>query len=540
MQDAIEADYIVVGAGSAGCVLAARLSEDPGTHVLVVEAGGWDNDPYIRIPLAWGRLFQHRMHDWGYDTLPEPRLGGRVLDCARGKVVGGSSSTNAMAYGRGHPADYDRWAAMGARGWNFAGVLPYFRRAESWEEGETAYRGGAGPLTTIRSGLPDPLVAAWFAGARGLGWPVTEDTNAERQEGFAVPQWTVRRGRRCSAADAYLKPALDRPNLRLLTHTLAVRILFDGRRAAGLEMRRGGRVLSARARREVILAAGAINSPQLLQVSGVGPAGWVRTLGVPVVADLPGVGRNMHDHMSVPMEYARRGRGWFQRRLRWDRFALMLAEGLIFGTGPTAGLPMGCVAFMRSSRAGAAADLALLFRASAPVPRQYPPFADPGPDGVGYRVALMQPESRGWVRARSPDAAVAPEIVQNFLESDRDLVVMREGLKMIRRLNATPEVAPFIGSELTPGPGAADDAALDAHIRATATTVHHPVGSCRMGAADDPMAVVTPDLRVRGVGSLRVIDASVMPAIVSGPTNAPTIMIAEKGADLLRGRPAPG
>ncbi len=538
---AAEYDYIVVGAGSAGCVLANRLSEDGRHTVLVIEAGGSDRrDPYIFMPLAWGRLFAARRHDWGYDTQPEPNLNNRVLDCARGKVLGGSSSVNAMAYARGHASDYDKWANSGLNDWGYTDILPYFRKAERWEDGANTYRGGDGPLNTVRAGLDqDPLVGAWFGAARRLGYPVRDDNNAEFQDGFAVPQWTIRRGRRCSASVAYLRPALKRRNVTLISNALTKRIVFDGNRAVGIEYEQHGRTVAVRAKREVILAAGAINSPQLLIASGVGAADEVRRIGVDLVADVPGVGKNMHDHMSVPMEFARRGQGWFQKNLRYDRFIAMVAQGLLFGTGGTAGLPMGIVGFVKSSFSKGEADLAMLFRASSPKPMQYLPGGDPGPDGIGYRVALMKPESRGRVEVASRDTAVAPLIYQNFLSSDRDLAIVREGLRLFRRISETPEVAPFLEGEILPGVDKQSDAELDAHIRAYATTVHHPVGSCKMAIASDEMGVVDSELRVRGTEALRVIDASIMPEIVSGATNGPTIAIAEKGADIVRGRKEP-
>jgi 4-pyridoxate dehydrogenase len=535
-----EFDYIIVGAGSAGSVLAARLSEDRETRVLVVEAGGWDSDPYIRIPLAWGRLFARRSHDWGYDTQPEPHLNGRTLDCARGKVVGGSSSTNAMAYARGHPADYDRWAEAGLEDWSFDRVLPYFKKAESWEEGESQYRGGSGPLTTARGGLDDPMVDAWFRAAERQGHPRTDDTCGEQMEGFAVPQWTIRKGRRCSAAVAYLHPARRRPNVTLLTHALTRRILFEGKRAVGIEYEKGGGTNVARARREVILSAGAINSPQLLIASGIGAHDELKEIGVEPVIDLPGVGKNLHDHMSVGMEYRRKGQGVFQKNLRYDRFVAMVARGLIFGTGLSAGLPMGCVAFLRSRFAnGPSPDLVLLFRASGPVPMQYLPFADPGPGRgrLSRRAdAAGKPglASSGFGRHKCG----AAKFIRTFLSAERDLHVMREGLRMVRALNADEEVSSHVEAELAPGPDVQDDVALDEYVRNHATTVHHPVGSCKMSTDDDPLGVVDGQLRVRGVEALRVIDASVMPSIVSGPTNGPTIMLAEKGADIVRRRRA--
>ncbi|MZR11668.1 choline dehydrogenase [Maritimibacter sp. DP07] len=525
-------DYIVVGAGSAGCVLANRLTEDPDVSVLLLEAGGWDNSPYIKIPLAWGRIFSRRYFDWGYDTEPEPELNGRSIECTRGKVIGGSSSTNGMAYGRGHPKDYDDWAEAGLPGWSFADVLPYFRKSETWEDGPNHLRGGEGPLITRRNGLTDPLVEGWMEAGKGLQFPFNEDYNGERQEGFAIPQWTIKNGLRCSTSVAYLKPAMKRPNLKVVTRALAERVLFEGTRAIGVRYDRRGSVTEARARREVILAGGAINSPHLLALSGIGDPAELKAIGIDPVADVPGVGKNLHDHMTIGLEYDRKETGPFLKSLRFDRFVRMVGEALIKGTGMATSLPMGTKAFVRSEVSGESCDLTILFRAAPLAPQQY--LAKPQKDGFGYRVLLMKPESRGRVQTVSPDPKTAPKIFQNFLTSERDWKALRSGFRLVRRLTEHPAVAPFVERETLPGTEVQTDVEIDAHIRAHASTAHHPVGTCKMAPADDPDGVVDGELRVRGTQALRVVDASIMPEIVSGPPNAVVVMIAEKAADMIR------
>jgi 4-pyridoxate dehydrogenase len=531
-------DYVIVGAGSAGCTLACRLTEDPGVRVLVLEAGGWDRDPWLKIPLAWGHILRMRPHDWMYFAEPEATMDGRAVECMRGKVIGGSSSINAMAYVRGNRADYDRWAEGAGLGqWSYAHVLPYFRRQESWEAGASAFRGGDGPLTTRRSRYQDPLIEAFLAAGAAAGHPATEDYNGARQEGFARTQQTIRDGRRCSAAVAYLHPAMARPGLSVETGALATRIMFDRHRAVGIEYLQHGTTKRANAEREVILAGGVINSPQLLMLSGVGDPAELTAQGIAVGVPLRGVGRNLQDHISAGIVWRRRERGPLHQKMRLDRIAIELGRAYFRGTGIAGDLPGGVTAFLKSPHADAIPDIQLLFSATPLTAGAYlAPFKRPYVDAFGCRAVVLRPESRGRLELASPDPSRPPRIRQNFLASERDWAQLRAGLRLVRELGHQAALAPFAAAEIGPRPNCRSDAEIDAHIRATAITVHHPLGTCRMGDAPDDGAVVDAELRVFGTEGLRVIDASVMPDLVGGNINAPVIMIAEKAADLIRGR----
>jgi len=530
-----EADYVIVGAGSAGCVLAARLSEDAGTEVTILEAGGRDSSPLISIPLGWGMVYSKKLFDWRLKTEPEARLDNRVVEFARGKVLGGSSSVNAMAYVRGHRSDYDRWAASGLGGWGYRDVLPYFRKQESWEGGASEYRGGSGPLTTRPSRYRDVLVDASIEAGREAGYGFNPDYNGEVQEGISLIQSTIRRGRRCSASVAYLRPSLGRKNLTLKTNAQVTRVLFDGNVARGVEYLQGGKLQELRARKEVLLAAGVALSPQLLMLSGVGPAGDLRRHGIEVRADLPRVGMNLRDHVSPVLLYRRKGNGPFQRAMRYDRIGLKMLQAGLWGTGIASDLPAGLVAFLRTPSAqGPAPNLQIILNAA---PLDAKPYLVNGfRDGFGLRVVLLRPESSGRIWLNSANPLEQPRIHQDFLQHDAEWRTLREGIRMARDIANRPAlVFANAGARMPGSDGADDDAGLDAFIRARALTTHHPLGTCAM-AVTETDGVVDAQLRVFGTERLRVVDASVMPDMVGGNINAAVIMIAEKIADEIRGR----
>jgi choline dehydrogenase len=512
-------DYIIVGAGSAGCVLANRLSEDSSVRVLLIEAGGTDNKPEIHIPIAFATLFQ-TAYDWAYVTEAQPHLQNRQIDWPRGKMLGGSSSMNIMVYIRGNELDYDQWRENGNAGWGYAEVLPYFRRAERQQRGASSYHGNDGPQYVADPRSPNILSRTFLKAGVEAGLPLNADFNGASQEGVGLAQLTQKRGMRNSTADAYLRPALRRPNLVVLTDTLVQRVLFEGKRASGVACVRQGEEEEIYASQEVILCAGAINSPQLLLLSGLGPAEQLQDQGIAVLSDLPGVGENLQDHLLVPVCYTCTR----PVSLASAKNLGNLLKFLLFKKGPLTSNIGEAGAFYKTRQDLPAPDLEMAF---TPVS-----YLDQEHHGFTLGPILLAPESRGYLALRSPDVHQSPLIQPNYLDQQADLEVLIAGVKLARCLAETRALAPYRGEEFAPGSQVQSAEEIADFIRASATTVYHPVGTCKMG--NDVRAVVDSELRVRGVHNLRVVDASIMPTLVRGHTNAAAIMIAEKAADLIR------
>jgi choline dehydrogenase len=525
-------DYIVVGAGSAGCALASRLTEDGRSTVLVLEYGGSDRSIFIQMPAALSIPMNSKAYNWGYRSEPEPHLGGRRIACPRGKVLGGSSSINGMVYVRGHPLDFERWEEEGAKGWGYCNVLPYFRRAERFEGGADAYRGGAGPLATSHGRKSNPLYEAFIEAGRQAGYAVSPDLNGERQEGFGDLDMTVRDGVRSSTANAYLRPAMKRGNLKVVTHALATRIAFEGRRAVGVHFRRLGREQKARARREVILCGGPINSPQLLKLSGVGPAAELRSLAIDVVADRPGVGENLQDHLELIFQVASKQPITLFAHTGLINRALIGAEWLMRGRGLGASNHFEAGGFIRSRAGVRYPDIQFHF---LPMAAAYDGSTLAREHGFQAHVGPMRSKSRGAVRLRSPDPADPPRIQFNYMSHPDDWIEMRACVRLTREIFSQRAFEPYRGREIKPGADCVSDEGLDAFVRDHVESAYHPSGTCKMGSPADSLAVVDPQTRVIGVEGLRVVDSSIMPSITNGNLNAPTIMIGEKAADMIRG-----
>jgi len=528
----MQADYVVVGAGSGGCAVAYRLAE-AGHSVIVVEAGGSDAGPFIQMPGALSYPMNMARYDWGYQTEPEPHLGGRRLACPRGRVLGGSSSINGMVYVRGHARDYDHWADQGADGWRFADVLPYFRRMENWQAGASPWRGQGGPLHVSRGKRENPLFDAFVEAGRQAGYPVTEDYNGAQQEGFGAMEATIHRGQRWSAARAYLRPAMATGRVRVV-RGLAAQVLFDAaNRATGVALQ-DGQTIHARA--EVVLAASSINTPQLLMLSGIGPAAHLAEHGIKPRADRAGVGQNLQDHLELYLQYAASQPITLFKYWNLLGKAWVGAQWLLARKGPGASNQFEACAFIRSRAGVAYPDIQYHF---LPIAVRYDGQAVAEGHGFQTHVGPMRSASRGWVKLASPHAKDPPRICFNYMSDPQDWEDFRSCIRLTREIMGQAAFAPYLKHEIQPGGTVRDDAALDAFIRDHVESAYHPCGTARMGRRDNPMAVVDPEGRVIGVDGLRVADSSVFPRIPNGNLNAPSIMVGEKVADHMLGRCLP-
>ncbi len=534
----MQADYVIVGAGSAGCAMAYRLSE-AGKSVLVIEHGGTDAGPFIQMPAALSYPMNMSLYDWGYKTLPEPHLGGRTLVCPRGKVIGGSSSINGMVYVRGHAGDYDHWAESGADGWSYADVLPYFKRMENWHEsgqgGDPDWRGSDGPLHISRGPRNNPLHGAFVEAGRQAGYPVTDDYNGQQQEGFGPMDMTVYKGQRWSAANAYLKPALKRDNCDLV-RGLARKVVMENGRAVGVEIERGGQVQVVRANAEVILAASSLNSPKLLMLSGIGPAAHLAEHGIDVVADRAGVGQNLQDHLEVYMQMACKQPITLYKYWNLIGKGLIGAQWLFTKTGLGASNQFETAGFIRSRAGISYPDIQYHF---LPIAVRYDGQAAAEGHGFQAHVGPMRSPSRGEVTLQSADPKAAPNIFFNYMSTEQDWEDFRACIRLTREIFAQEAMQPFVKSEIQPGADLQSDDEIDSFIREHAESAYHPCGTCKMGSVDDPKAVVDSECRVIGVDGLRVADSSIFPRITNGNLNGPSIMTGEKASDHILGRRLP-
>ncbi|WP_369959698.1 choline dehydrogenase [Pseudomonas benzenivorans] len=525
-------DYIIIGAGSAGCVLANRLSEDPATSVLVLEFGGSDRSVLIQMPSAFSIPMNTKKYNWRYETEPEPYLDGRRIHCPRGKVLGGSSSINGLVYIRGHAYDFDEWEELGARGWGYRNCLPYFKRAEHYEGGGDAYRGASGPLHTGNGNhMRNPLYGAWVEAGAEAGYIKTDDCNGYMQEGFGAMHMTIKDGVRCSTANAYLRPAMGRPNLTVVTQAMTRRIILDGKRAVAIEYDHGGRTRQVRCKREILLAGGPIGSPHLLQRSGIGPREVLDQAGVALQHELPGVGENLQDHAEIYIQYGCKQPLTLNSKMDPLSKLMIGLRWLLFRDGLGATNHFEAGGFIRSEQGLRWPDIQFHF---LPAAMRYDGKKPVKGHGFMVLTGPNKPKSRGFVRLRSADPYEHPRIQFNYLEREEDREGFRRCVRLTREIIGQPAMDAFRDGEIAPGPQVNSDAEIDAFVRANLESTYHPCGTCRMG--EDELAVVDSELRVRGLEGLRVIDSSVFPTEPNGNLNAPTIMLAERASDLLRGR----
>lgn len=529
----MQADYVIVGSGSAGSALAARLSEDGRYTVLVLEYGGSDVGPFIQMPAALAWPMSMKRYNWGYLSEPEPNLNNRRITAPRGKVIGGSSSINGMVYVRGSAEDFDTWDELGATGWSYADVLPYFKRQENSKGGQPGWRGTDGPLHVQRGPAKNPLVRAFVEAGREAGFETTEDYNGEKQEGFGLMEQTIHEGRRWSAASAYLKPALKRPNVDLL-RCFARRVVFEGKRAVGVEIDRGGKIEVVRANREVIVSASSFNSPKLLMLSGIGPAVHLKEMGIEVVADRPGVGANLMDHMEFYFQQVATKPVSLYSWLPWFWQGVAGAQWLFARSGLGTSNQFESCAFVRSAPGVKQPDIQFHF---LPVAISYDGKAAAKSHGFQVHVGYNHSKSRGAVTLRSPDPMADPVIKFNYMSHEEDWVKFRHCVRLTREIFSQKAFEPFRGPEIQPGEGVQTDDQIDAFLREHLESAYHPCGTCKMGSESDPMAVVDPDTKVIGVEGLRVADSSIFPRLTYGNLNGPSIMTGEKAADHILGKP---